>query len=338
MMKTPALNSVRFVCTPAAAFALALLIALSAPSMAAEIRVGIIGTDTSHVPAFTRLLNDPGQKGHIPGARVVAAFKGGSADIPSSRDRVEGFAAQLKKDFQVEIVSSVEELVTKVDAVLLESVDGRPHLEQVRPVFKAGKRVFIDKPLAGSLRDAIQIYRLGKQSGVPWFSSSSYRYYDSMTELKRADAGEIRSAVSYGPSSKEPSHPDFYWYGIHPAEALYTILGPGCESVVRTATEDTDVVTGSWKGGRTGVLLGLRTKATPHKVIAFGTKAVVEQKGSGDYVPLVREIVKFFQTGVAPIPPEETIELFAFMEAADESKRRGGTPVSLEEVLKKNGW
>lgn len=313
------------------------LTALS-PVQAAEIRVGMVGIDTSHAPAFTKLMNDSTAKGHTPGTRVVAAVRGGSRDIPSSWDRVEGYVKELTQTYGVEFVPTVEELCKKVDAVMIESVDGRPHLDQARPVFAAGKRLFIDKPLAGSLKDAIEIYRLGKKHNVGWFTSSSYRYYLSMAELKRATIGSIRSAISYGPAHKEPHHPDFYWYGIHPAEGLYTVLGMGCQSVTRVATEDTDVVSGTWTDGRTGVLIGLRTGSTPHKVTLFGTKGVAEQKGSGDYAPLVAEIVRFFQTGVVPIPPEETIELMAFMEAADESKRQGGKPVKIEEVLRANGW
>jgi hypothetical protein len=156
-------------------------------------------------------------------------------------------------------------------------------------------------------------------------------------ELKSAKVGDIRAVISYGPAHLEPHHPDLFWYGVHPTEALFTIMGAGCESVVRTATEEVDTVTGLWRGGKTGTLIGLHTGATPHKVIVFGSKAVAEQKGGGNYTPLVREIVKFFQTGVAPVPAEETIELFAFMEAADESKRQGGRPVAIAEVLKKNG-
>ncbi len=301
-------------------------------------RLGLIGLDTSHVIAFTKLLNDPKDKDHVPGAKVVAAFKGGSKDIESSSSRVEGYTKQLQDNYGVKIVESIEELCQQVDAVLLESVDGRPHLEQARPVIKAGKPLFIDKPVAGSLRDAIEIYRLARASKVPVFSSSAYRFYDSLVELKKTDVGEIRSVISYGPAHTEPHHPDFFWYGVHPTEALFTIMGTGCETVVRTATADTDVVTGTWSGGRIGTLHGLRKGSTPHKVIVFGSKLVAEQKGSGTYAPLVREIMRFFQTGVAPVSPEETIELFAFMEAADESKRQGGKPVSLSEVLKKNGY
>ena len=313
-------------------------IILTIPAKAAdELRLGMIGLDTSHVTAFTKLLNDSKHKDHVPGGKVVAAFKGGSPDIESSWSRVDGYTKQLQDEFGVKIVPTIEELCQQVDAVLLMSVDGRPHLEQAKPVIKAGKPMFIDKPVAGSLRDAIEIFRLAKEAKVPVFSSSSYRYYESLVEVKKANVGEIRSVISYGPAHLEPHHPDLFWYGVHPTEALFTILGTGCETVVRTTTPDTDIITGTWSGGRIGTLHALRKGPTPHKVIVFGTKAVAEQKGSGDYAPLVREIVKFFQTGIAPVSPEETLELFTFMEAADESKRQGGAPVKIKDVLKKNG-
>ncbi len=307
----------------------------SATAHAEDLRIGIIGLDTSHVIAFTGLLNDANNKAHIPGGKVVAAFKGGSNDLESSYTRVEGYTKELQEKYGVKIYDTIEEMCKNVDAVLLESVDGRPHLEQVKPVFKAGKPVFIDKPVAGSLRDAIEIFRLAKEAKVPCFSSSSYRYYKSLTDLLKQDFGDVKSCISIGPCSLEPHHPDLFWYGVHATEALFTVMGAGCESVVRTTTPDTDVVTGTWKGGRVGVLYGIRTSGTPHKVIIFGEKSVVEQENSGDYAPLVAEIIKFFQTGVAPVSAEETIDMFAFMEAADESKRQGGAPVRISDVLDK---
>lgn len=314
-----------------------ILIAFAAsPAFAAEMRIGIIGLDTSHVTAFTKVINDSSAPNHVPGGKVVAAVKSSSPDIPSSADRVEQYTAELQNSFGVKLVATIPELCREVDCVLIESVDGRPHLEQARPVIAAKKRLFIDKPIAGSLHDAIEIFRLARETNVPLFTASAYRYYDSMAELKRANIGEVRSAISYGPAHLEEHHPDLFWYGVHPTEALFTVMGRGCESVVRTHTPDTDVVTGTWSGGRIGVLHALRTKPLPHKVIVFGTNGFAEQKSAGDdYAPLVREIMHFFETGVAPVTPEETIEMFAFMEAADESKRRGGQPVKLSEVLEK---
>ncbi len=295
------------------------------------IRVGLIGLDTSHVIAFTKLLNDSSNPDHVPGARVVAAFKGGSPDIESSRTRIEGFTAELRDKWKVEIVADIATLCRKVDAVLLESVDGRPHLEQVKPVLAAKKPVFIDKPLAASYRDAREIARLAREAGVPWFSSSSLRFWDETRRLKSATAaGRILGSNVYGPAPTEPHHPDLMWYGIHAVEMLFTLMGPGCESVTRVNTEGTDIVTGKWKDGRLGVVRGIRKGKQDYGIALFGEKAILhsESKPSG-YRPLLVEIVKFFQTGVAPVNPDETLEMFAFMEAADESKAKGGVAVSL---------
>jgi hypothetical protein len=324
----------RFIATIAVAIATA---ALSPAALsAAGLRLGMIGLDTSHVPAFTKLLNDPTDKEFVPGGTVVAAIKGGSPDIESSIRRVDSYTVQLQDKFGVKIVATVEELCQQVDAVLIMSVDGRPHLEYARQVIKSGKPLYIDKPIAGSLRDALEIFRLAKESKVPVFSSSSYRYYPGLVALQKTNVGGIKAVISYGPATLEPHHPDLFWYGVHPTEALFTMMGTGCVTVVRSATPDIDVVTGTWSDGRVGTLQGIRNGAAPNKVIVFGTKAVAEQAPGGNYTPLVREIIKFFQTGVSPVPPEETMELFAFMEAADESKRQNGAPVKIKDVLSKN--
>jgi predicted dehydrogenase len=315
------------------------LIGLTGPSSAQEtkpLRAGIIGLDTSHVVAFTRILNNPKAEGDLAGVRVVAAYPGGSPDIPDSKNRVEGFTKTLREQFGVEIVSSIDELLKKVDVVLLESVDGRPHLEQVKPVLKAGKPVFIDKPVAGSLADAIQIYELARQYKTPVFSSSSLRFYPGVQAIrKEPKLGEIIGCITHAPCSLEPHHPDLFWYGIHGSEMLFTIMGPDIESVARTHTKDTDIVTGVWKGGRVGTFRGIRGASSPYGAIVFGTKAVLHAETKGSYEPLLVEVCKFFKTGKPPVSPEETLALFAFMEAADESKRQGGAPVKIADVIAK---
>jgi hypothetical protein len=308
----------------------------AAEKPARQLRAGIIGLDTSHVVAFTQVLNNPKNKGVLAQVRVVAAFPGGSPDIPDSRDRVAGFTKKLREDYRVEIVDSIDALLTKVDIVLLESVDGRPHLEQVRPVFKAGKPVFIDKPVAGSLADAIQIYDLAKRFKVPCFSSSSLRFSPGILKMRKdPEVGEVAGCIAYCPCPTEKHHPDLFWYGIHGVETLFTIMGPGCKSVVRTHTRDTDLVTGTWKHGRAGTFRGIRKGAANYGALVFGSKKIALSGGYGGYEPLVVEICKFFTTGKPPVSAEETLEIFAFMEAADESKRRGGVPVTLESVMAK---
>jgi len=295
---------------------------------AAEIRLGIVGTDTSHVIAFTQILNDPSDKYHVPGARVVAAYKGGSPDVETSRTRVDKYAQDLQAKWKVEIVPDIPTLCSKVDAVLLESVDGRPHLAQARQIFAAKKPVFIDKPLASTLEDAREIARLANQAGVPWFSASSYRWSEVVPTVKKPG---IKSVVTWGPGPFEEHHYlELAWYAIHPIEMLYAIMGPGCEEVTRTSGSDVEILTGRWKDGRAGVVHALRPYG-PSGASSFAEKeafSATMQRGA-HYVPLVREIVKFFETGKPPFPNEDTLEIFAFMDAAQKSKEAGGKPVRL---------
>lgn len=302
---------------------------------AKPLRAGVIGLDTSHAPAFAQLLNGPKATGDLAGVKVVAAFPGGSPDVSASADRVAGYTKQFK-EMGIEIVDSVEALLPKVDVVLLESVDGRPHLAQVIPVLKAKKPVFIDKPVAGSLTDAISIFELAKQEGVPCFSSSSLRFSPGILAMRNDDrVGKVLGCEARGPCHLEPHHPDLFWYGIHGVETLFTIMGTGCESVSRVTSDGTDFVVGRWKDGRIGTFRGLRDGAHGYGATVYGDKGIAPSGGYDGYQPLVVEIVKFFKTGKPPVSAEETIEIYAFMEAADESKRQGGAPVTIESVLAK---
>lgn len=315
---------------------------------AQHIRAGIIGLDTSHVLAFTKTLNANPQKPEVMGVRLVAAYPQGSKDIPSSTQRVPEYTEKVKA-MGVEIVPSIHDLLDKVDVVFLESNDGRVHLEQVLPCLEAHKPVFIDKPIAGTLVDAIKILDASKKASIPVFSSSSLRFGKGTQAVRGGSVGKVQKANTTSPASLEEHHPDLFWYGIHGVESLFTVMGTGCKSVKRgTVMEEVTTVdkatkkeskqtvsritvTGTWEGGRTGTF-------TESK--GYGGKAVGE-KGEADigtydgYDPLLYAAVHFFRTGVAPVSPEETLEIYAFMEAADESKRRGGAEVTIKEVMDK---
>lgn len=310
------------------------LIACACAAGGAELKLGIVGTDTSHVTAFTKMLNDANAPDHIPGARVVAAFKGGSADIESSRTRIDRFTRELQEKWGVAIVDSIPELCRRVDAVLIESVDGRVHLAQARPVIAAHKPVFIDKPLASTLDDAREIARLAKEAGVPWFSASSLRFGE-VWKLHREP--NLEGALTWGPGPLEEHHQlDLSWYAVHPIEMLYTILGTGCDEVTRTSTPEADLIVGRWRDGRIGSVRALRPYAS-YGAVAFrkpggmerNVSAQIVDKSNDGYAPLVKEIVKFFETGVPPVPNDETLEMFAFMDAAQRSKESGGAPMRL---------
>jgi hypothetical protein len=294
----------------------------------ADFRLGIIGTDTSHAVAFTQILNDPAAPGHIPGARIVAAYKGGSPDVEASRTRVDKFAEELRTKWNVEFVPDIPTLCSKVDGILLESVDGRVHLAQARQVIAAHKPLFIDKPLAATLEDAREIARLAREAGVPWFSSSTLRFGETAQTLK---SPLNLGAATWGPGPlEEHQYLDLSWYAIHPIEMLYTLMGAGCEDVTRFSTADTDVIVGRWKGGRIGSVRAIRPHGE-YGAVVFRAKEILQSdpKAKDDYDALVREIVRFFETRTPPVPNDETIELFAFMDAAQRSKAAGGATMKL---------
>jgi hypothetical protein len=297
-------------------------------AIAADIRLGIIGTDTSHVVVFTQMFNDSTRADHVPGARVVAAFKGGSPDIDSSWSRVDKYADELKTKWNLELEPDIPTLCRKVDAILLESNDGRKHLSQAKLVIAAHKPMFIDKPLASTLEDAREIARLAREAGVPFFSSSSARFAGIATAMKFPDA---MGAIVWGPGPLEAHHYlDLSWYAIHPIELLYTLMGTGCEEVSRMATDDSDDIVGRWKGGRIGTVRANRPHGTQGAVVFRGNKAVQSDSTMEEgYGPLLKQIVKFFQTGIPPVAPEETLEIMAFMDAAQRSKEAGGRPMRL---------
>lgn len=307
-------------------FATLLLLPCLAPCQG--LRLGIIGTDTSHVIAFTSILNDDSLPDHVSGARVVAAYKGGSKDIKESYSRVDKYAEELKTKWKVQFMPDIASLCRKVDAVLIESVDGRTHLDEAKAVIAAGKPMFIDKPLASTLEDARQIAKLAKDAGVPWFSSSSLRFGEIGMNMKYPDTLGV---MTWGPGPIEEHHQlELSWYAIHPIEMLYTLMGMGCEEVTRTYTDGADVITGRWRGGRIGSVRALRPYGG-YGAVVFRTKEVTQSnpKATAGYRPLLVEIVKFFETKQPPVSNEETLEIFAFMDAAQRSKAAGGAPMKL---------
>ncbi len=303
--------------------------------MTDELRVGIIGFDTSHVPAFTKLLNDPTDPYHVPGAKVVCGYPSSSPDLESSYQRVEGFTQQVVDNWGVEIVDSAQAVVERVDAVLLESVDGRRHLEEARPVIAAGKPLYIDKPLAADYAESAEIYRLAEEAGCPVFSSSSLRFDANITAIQGdAELGAVLGCDAFSPATLDPTNPGLFWYGVHGVEILYTLMGTGCQRVRCTTMAGADVVVGVWDDGRLGVMRGTRAGAHEYGVTVFGEGKVVQTLRSQEvplYAPLMEEIIRFFRGGPAPVAPEETLEIMAFMQAALVSGREW-REVALDEV------
>ena len=298
------------------------------------IKIGIIGLDTSHSPAFIKLLNAENASDEYKGFKIVAAYPYGSRTIESSSKRIPGYIEEVKKH-GVKITASIADLLKQVDCVLLETNDGNMHLEQAIEVFKTGKPVFVDKPVAANLAEVIAIFKLAKKYNVPMFSSSALRYSPMNQEIRNGVHGKVLGADCYSPDAYEPTHADFSWYGIHGVEILYTIMGKGCIEVSRSSTKNYNVVTGIWDDGRIGTFRGIRTGHNYYGGTVFCESKTIQADGYKGYGVLLSQILKFLRTKEVPITPEETIEIFTFMEASNESKRQNGAPVSMESVLEK---
>jgi len=191
------------------------------------------------------------------------------------------------------------------------------------------KPIFIDKPLASTLNDARAIAKMLDDARVPWFSASSLRWSE-MTE-KLGGPG-IQGATTWGPGPVEEHHQlELSWYAIHPIEVLFTLMGPGCEEVTRIAGADSDEMQCRWRDGRIGSVRALRPYGT-YGAVVFRKDGVSMSppKPRAGYETLVREIVKFMETGTPPVSNAETLEIFAFMDAAQRSKEAGGKPMRLK--------
>ncbi len=299
-----------------------------------DIRVGVIGLSV-HSEAYTEIINSGSSSPEFSGCKVVAIFHPeGNPDVEFSEAQLRGFTDKIKGQ-GVEFVGSIKELVKKVDAVMLLTNDGRPHLKEIMPVLKAGKPVYVDKPLAATLSDVLAIFKVSRKYKVPMFSCSPLRYVKEAQDIRQGKIiGKVLGANTYGPAPIQKSHADLFWDGIHAVESLYTVMGGmGCKTVTRTFTDDADVVVGNWGEGRIGVFRGVRKGRSGFGGTAFGEKSIASIGVFSGYRPLVVEIVEFFRSRKPPVSEDETIEIYAFMEAADESKRLGGIPVNLSDVL-----
>jgi predicted dehydrogenase len=291
-------------------------------------RIGMLGLDTGHCMDFTRLFNAPDAGDRYRNYRVTAACPEGTKLIREWKDRIPQITEKMKRE-GVEIVDSTEELLDRVDAVLMTCIDGNRHLELAMPVLKSGKPLFIDKPFTASYSDACAIVEAARKYGTPMFSSSSLRYLAGVDSVSET-VGKITGADTYGPASVEPHHPDLFWYGIHGIEILFAIMGAGCKSVRRTYSPNTDIVVGVWNDGRTGTFRGTRNGKYGFGATVFGEKDIVHLNRDEGYSPLLVKIAEFYDTKTVPFPVEQTLEIIAFMEAADESKKQDGKEIQLK--------
>lgn len=312
------------------------------------VKIGVLGLDNYQAVAYAQLFNSPKATGDLLGVKVVAAYPIGSDDIAESRTSLPKWKEQIGK-FGVEMVDSVDELLKRCDAVMIMSLDGRHHLKQVEPVLRAKKPVYIGRPLAGSLEDAIAIYKLAEETKTPCWSSSQHRFSPGFSGMKdHAEVGRVLGCDVYGGGKNEKETPGFIWSSLHSIETLYAIMGPGVVSVTCTSTDSAEQFTCVWKDGRVGTYRGIKQGAVKYSATVFGEKGVSVAGVYGHGVPvkgvvpttdeymgykgIAIEMAKFYKGGPTPVTAAETMEIFTLLQAAEMSKAAGGKTVQLADV------
>lgn len=324
------------------------------------VRIGILGFDNYQAVEYVQMYNNPQAAGDLAGLRVTAALPAISPDYPDSAALTERWLPQIlsvnakpsdpaKAVPVVEIVKSIDELLARCDAVMIWSLDGRQHLAQATAVLKARKPLFIGRPLASDVEDARAIFRLAAETKTPCWSCSQHRYSPGFIGMRNhPEVGKVLGVDVYGGFDVKAAPADQLTRLIHSLETLYTILGPGCVQVACQSTPTAELVTGVWKDGRVATIRGVKQGAVKYSATVFGDKGVSTAGIYGHGVPvggvvptndkymgyggLAIEMAKFFKGAPAPVSPAETLEMFAFLQAIEESRARQGAAVSLAAI------
>lgn len=291
-----------------------------------EIRIAMLGLDTSHVEAFAKLLHCPEEEYHVPGARIVRAWSGGSEDFPLSRDRVEGYTRLLREDYGVKICENIDQTVADVDAIMITAVDGRVHPELLGAVLSKGKPVYIDKPFATSTEEAERMVDQADAAGCPLMSCSSLRYAAGLQNiLEEKSRADLFGADIFGPMAIEAPLPGYYWYGIHTAEMLVAAFGAGLKGVSVRNNDSHDVIVAEWKDGRIGTLRGNRVGNQRFGGVLHWSDESrfvdVYAHAKPYYANLLEAILPFFRRGESPVPIQETLDVIRLLDEANAGRR-----------------
>ena len=333
------------------------LIATAHSARAVEpVRVGILGMDNYQAVEYVHFFNNPKAEGDLAGVRVVAAYPVISDDYPESAALTERWKQQMvgvpanPAVPPVEFVDSTEELLKRCDAVMIWSLDGRMHLRQATAVLKAGKPVYIGRPLASSTADAVAILKLAEELKVPCWTCSQHRFSPGFIGMRNhPEVGKVIGCDVYGGYDPKAPEADRFTYPLHSIETLYTIMRAGVVKVSRTSTPSVESITAVWKDGRVGTYRGIKQGAVKYSATVFGHKGVSTAGIYGHGVPvkgvaptddkymgdasLAVELAKFFNGGEPPVSHAETLEIYALLQAAEESAARDGVFVELKTLL-----
>lgn len=287
-----------------------------------NLKVGIIGLDTSHSIEFTRRLQapdcPPDQK--VEGMKVLTCLRFPSA-FQSEPDQDK--RQKILEGWRVKVTKNLEETVAGVDVLMLEINDPGLHLEYFQQLVGLGKPIFVDKPPADTVANAKEIGRLAKEKKVKIFSASSLRYTPHLAQIIREQMNP-KIVMAIGPLGIAPKGSSIVWYGVHAVEMLQQVMGLGAKKAF--AYQDTLGIMAflEYSNTRRG-LIQLTEGDYQYGIMAQDakTKKFYNVDTSRLYTDLLNKIRDFFNGAKLLVSWEESVEVQAILNAIDQSVNTG---------------
>ncbi len=292
--------------------------------MPEEIKVALIGLDTSHSIEFTRRMQAPDcdEDQKVEGMEALTCLR---FETPfQDKDGLDKRQAQLE-EWGVKVTEDFDEAIDGCDAIMLEINDPAYHLDYFKKVADLNRPIFLDKPLADTIENGRKICDIIKEKNLRVFSSSSLRYIPNLGEAM-AEVPAPMYAAMYGPVGVAPAGSSIVWYGVHAFEMLERVMGIGAKSVFARKDESGVVVVVDYPEARRGIV-ELTTGVYSYGGLVRDKKKafpfVADTKRL--YTEELEKVVEFFRGGPPAASMEDALEIMAMLDAAEKSSQTGKT-------------
>lgn len=300
--------------------------------MTRMIRLGILGTDSSHLIEFSKrikALHDAGKTRCL----VTEFWSDGRHDMPVADVAKWEVATE---SLGANRASSREEVFDQSDGVLVLAVNGHRHFDLAMPCLERGLATYIDKPLTCDLRQALLLLAAARKSNARCYSASSLRFAGEVVGLPREAIGDIVAIDATGPGELNTSMEGLYFYGVHTIEMVDALFGrPGVKRVRAVTSDARDLVDLEYADGRSARLRLERRGSYDFAATIHGTKSLYQFKVNfaGVYDALIARMCQFFEGGPAPAGLREIVENVAVMAAGNRSIRENGAWIDVPAIV-----
>jgi len=216
------------------------------------------------------------------------------------------------------VVDNMEDMVGRVDAVLLARDDPENHVAMAKPFLDADVPIFIDKPLTTTWAD-LDYFSRQHAKGKFLMSCSALRYSAGVqsSREKLNSLGEIELAVVVGKK-------DWRKYAIHYLEGLFSLLGdPRAASIKHVSKSGKDIAYIEFENGIVATVHVFIDIAPGGELNLYGQRGSLQVEHGGAY-PAFRnslvEAIRSFHVGKPRLDFEKTRNVISVLIAGQESR------------------